>query len=353
MKDKKEIVDLLEKADFEQDWEGYQSMLQLTLAVLGYFTRTEEIFNKSFSFLYTPITNGLMSGLISKESYKEFGMHLVGTVSSQEDLDKMCQKFKNVADDAKKLMDVPLKDFLDSLEDIRDIQHTYLAYQIATKTVSNFLPKDTDESIFKQLEDARKYSEDFYKVSNQKITEVIGLLKKDFPDYSDSELQSVTVEELLDHTRNGKQLPDKEILQQRYKKSGVFSSKDGYVFLDAHNVEEIEKVQAASINNQKVTGTTAFKGVVRGRCRVINEFKDAVLEQGDILVTGMTDPQFVPLMKKAGAIVTDGGGMLCHAAIVAREMKKPCVIGTKHATKVFKDGMEIEVDANKGVVKIL
>ena len=67
----------------------------------------------------------------------------------------------------------------------------------------------------------------------------------------------------------------------------------------------------------------------------------------------MTTVDFVPLMQKACAIVTDEGGILCHAAIVSREMRKPCVIGTKVATKSLKDGDLVEVDAGKGVVNVL
>lgn len=67
----------------------------------------------------------------------------------------------------------------------------------------------------------------------------------------------------------------------------------------------------------------------------------------------MTTPDFVPAMQRAAAIVTDEGGILCHAAIIAREMRKPCVIGTKIATRVFKDGDLIEVDADKGIVRKL
>ena len=73
--------------------------------------------------------------------------------------------------------------------------------------------------------------------------------------------------------------------------------------------------------------------------------------QGDILVTEMTTPDFVPAMKRASAIVTDKGGITCHAAIVSRELNIPCVIGTKIATKVFKDGDVVEVNATSGVVK--
>ena len=62
---------------------------------------------------------------------------------------------------------------------------------------------------------------------------------------------------------------------------------------------------------------------------------------------------FIGAMEKAAAFVTDEGGITCHAAIIAREMKKPCIIGTKNATKVLKDGDIVEVDANTGIVKII
>mgnify|MGYP001562085147 CR=1 FL=1 len=78
-----------------------------------------------------------------------------------------------------------------------------------------------------------------------------------------------------------------------------------------------------------------------------------MLKNGDILVTFMPAPSHISAMEKAAAFVTDEGGITCHAAIVAREMKKPCIIGTKIATKVLKDGDMVEVDANKGIVKII
>lgn len=67
----------------------------------------------------------------------------------------------------------------------------------------------------------------------------------------------------------------------------------------------------------------------------------------------MTTPDFVPAMKKAAAVITDEGGITCHAAIMSRELGIPCVIGTKIATKVLRDGDLVEVDAEKGVVRIL
>ena len=76
-------------------------------------------------------------------------------------------------------------------------------------------------------------------------------------------------------------------------------------------------------------------------------------EEGEVLVCEMTTPDFLPLMKKAVAVVTDLGGTLSHAAIVARELRIPCVMATQHATKVLKNGDLVEVDAPLGIVRIL
>ena len=75
------------------------------------------------------------------------------------------------------------------------------------------------------------------------------------------------------------------------------------------------------------------------------------MEQGDIMLSHTTFPALVPAMKKAAAIITEDGGITCHAAIVARELQTPCVVGCKNATYILKDGDMVEVDANKGIVK--
>ena len=75
------------------------------------------------------------------------------------------------------------------------------------------------------------------------------------------------------------------------------------------------------------------------------------VKKGDIIVSPMTTADMMPALKRAGAIVTDEGGVICHAAIVSRELGKPCLIATKAATKLFKDGDLLEVDVYAGVVK--
>lgn len=103
---------------------------------------------------------------------------------------------------------------------------------------------------------------------------------------------------------------------------------------------------------KELKGVIANKGNVRGVVKVVLSSKDFhKINSGDILVTTMTSVDFVPVMEKAAAFVTNEGGITSHAAIVAREMNKPCIIGTKVATQVLKDGEEVEVDANAGIVR--
>ena len=114
-----------------------------------------------------------------------------------------------------------------------------------------------------------------------------------------------------------------------------------------------KKPAAEAITKGKIlmTGLGASPGVATGIVRLITAGKDlGKIKQGDIMVTKMTMPDMVPGMKRAGAIVTDEGGMACHAAIVSRELGCPAVVGTKKATSVLKDGMEVTVDGRKGMV---
>lgn len=109
-----------------------------------------------------------------------------------------------------------------------------------------------------------------------------------------------------------------------------------------------------TIKNHLENGVVAYPGIVRGRARILRTGADIKkVKKGDIIVAIMTFPHFVPAMEKASGFITDEGGILCHAAIVAREMKKPCIIGTKNATKVLKDGQHIELNANLNTIKVL
>ncbi|MGC9105669.1 MAG: pyruvate, water dikinase [Thermoprotei archaeon] len=114
-----------------------------------------------------------------------------------------------------------------------------------------------------------------------------------------------------------------------------------------------EKAEKVEPSKAKVLarGLPASPGLVTGRARIILDVhKASDFKQGEILVTKMTDPDWVPIMKIAAAIVTDEGGMTSHAAIVSRELGIPAVVGTGNATSVIKDGQTITVDAYRGII---
>jgi phosphohistidine swiveling domain-containing protein len=111
----------------------------------------------------------------------------------------------------------------------------------------------------------------------------------------------------------------------------------------------ITKPKKAS--GSSVSGLTGSQGKAEGPVKIVDPEKiNDDFPEGAVLVCAVTTPDYVPLMKKAGAIVTDQGGILSHAAIIARELKVPCIVGTGNATKVLKNGQVVSVDADAGTV---
>ena len=149
---------------------------------------------------------------------------------------------------------------------------------------------------------------------------------------------------------------DKKLLAERLKHCVIYVERG----LETVYVGQMEKKARATIkikidkNITELTGQTAQPGYAKGIVKIIFRAKDmAKFNEGDILVSVATDPDVVPVMKKAAAIVTEQGGITSHAAIVSRELGTPCIIGTKVATRVLKDGDLVEVDATKGIVRKL
>jgi len=108
---------------------------------------------------------------------------------------------------------------------------------------------------------------------------------------------------------------------------------------------------AAALGVVLLEGQGASPGIASGRVVLVRDVRDtSTIKEGDILVTKMTNPDMVPAMRRVKAIVTDEGGMTCHAAIVSRELGTPAVVGTKKATKILQDGQVITVDGEKGTI---
>lgn len=113
-------------------------------------------------------------------------------------------------------------------------------------------------------------------------------------------------------------------------------------------------IEGELLGHKEIKGQGAYPGIVRGIVRIIQIPADMKkMKNKNILVSQATSPDLLPAMRKAAAIVTNKGGLICHAAITARELKIPCIVGTNNATLILNDGDLVEVDANKGIVRII
>lgn len=157
--------------------------------------------------------------------------------------------------------------------------------------------------------------------------------------------------------------------KKHVKNSVIKARSKGYVFVSLNKGYKIytgkvfQKIYKEIISTpqdiKEIQGRVAMKGLSRGKVRLILHNKRNIskevanFKKGEILVTEMTRPDTIMACKKASAIVTDEGGITSHAAILSRELGIPCVIGTHNATQVLKTGDLVEVNANKGIIKIL
>jgi pyruvate,water dikinase len=146
-------------------------------------------------------------------------------------------------------------------------------------------------------------------------------------------------------------------VDERDGKIWILQARPETVWSRRNKEKKEQKEEGMTMESSKVLlkGLPASPGQGYGKAHVIRDPQDIdEFKDGEILVTEMTAPDWVPAMKKAQAIVTDSGGMTCHASIVSRELGIPCIVGTKSrgqaATEVLKDGEEITVDASNGVV---
>lgn len=232
----------------------------------------------------------------------------------------------------------------------------YYPLHIMVKMVVDVMNPELLERHLPLFEEARLYAEPVFTRSEEFMQAISKQLaaKLDIP----AELVLCAVKEEFEaYLHKGQPFVARQILEDRYKACALLWTNQERMLVVGQEVDEVEnliKRSVAKTDSRIVKGSIGYPGKVTGRVRIVfDPAKITDFHEGEILVSGMTRPEFLSLMKKAAAFVTDGGGILCHAAIVARELKKPCIIGTLIATKELKEGEMVEVDAEAGVVRKL
>lgn len=223
-------------------------------------------------------------------------------------------------------------------------------------------PKDVIHSIealaelISQRDWAKGYFTKILLSYNNLLNEIarrIGITLSDIYYYSHVEVE--------DYLKHKKIISNKELIKRK-KEGFVIVIKNGNFSLTSgsKNINKIIREEKISEPFDKVVNIHSFKGLsasagkIKGMAYVTEDASTlSDFKKGDILVTYMTTIEFIPAFRKASAVITDEGGMSCHAAIISREFKLPCIVGTKIATRAIQTGDLIEVDANNGIVKIL
>ncbi len=318
-----------------------------TLTVGGF-----PIFKKVIYFY----TNGITDCWVSRSEKDYLGERFNNLARADGAyLENLPKSFKTMADTVTAFLNShdPAKLSTGELDDFWKLVGKYYLPHLSVKYIVDYFTPEVLEKYLPMFENARLYAEPIFRNTEN--------FWESFAEHTalqagcSKEMILATLKGEIEAYFGGTPLPDKNILKNRYARSVLLVEEARQELFVGKDTGLIEDIVRSKIQMDLIRGQIAYQGKSAGRVRIVWNPSDPsiVFEYGDILVTGMTRPEFLPLMKKAGAFITDAGGILSHAAIVAREMKKPCIIGTGVATKVLKDGDLVEVDANVGVVKIL
>lgn len=257
--------------------------------------------------------------------------------------------------DLKKMSDRELTRFY---SDTMDVMNSYLAVYVMTE---EHCLSDIDEtkyvSLLSELGEIRLR---LRKEGEAMFSFLLGALAKEAARRAGlavSDLFYYTHDEVVSLLGKGKKVPA----------ASISTRKKGYALITRGGKQELltgprfrklyREIVTAKVT-EELRGRVAMTGSARGKVRLIrHDRRDisrriAAFRPGEILVTEMTRPDTVLACRKAAAIVTDEGGLACHAAIISRELGIPCVVGTGNATQVLKDGDLVEVDAENGIVKV-
>ena len=350
------LLEIIKKKNWQKNWAGPWSLLSCAYLGYQYTQQLKEVIGVSLEEALFVTKEGITSCYFLDEHKEAFGKALCAqaevdptlVTSWAQNLKKVTDEVLQVVADLKKepLTEKNFQMFLEAL-------YAYGVAHRIVKVVVDYLPKHVLDESLEMLSEARVYAEPAYEKTEEYMQYMAGQV---------SEVTGVRMEFILAMKRMQWErylmdgfMSDVNELERQYYSTVLYMQNGSLEYIDSLEDQVLlEKSLLKEENVSELKGQTAYKGKVVGRVRVILDPKKVNdFSEGDILVTGMTRPEYLSLVKKSVAFVTDAGGVLSHAAITARELQKPCVIGTNQATKVLKDGDLVEVDADNGVVRIL
>jgi phosphohistidine swiveling domain-containing protein len=345
------MIDSIKQHSWTSRWAQPTTFLSCDYWALQYFDSVKRTIGENIDNVIFISRKGHATCFMRKDSLDKFGRFTANLTQNDPDHALLIlHTAKKNFDQLKDVMDqlwgkIPTKEEYKRFHNVFD---RHLGYQVFIKKPLEYLEPELLVEFMPAFTDARVYTEEVYKITEKFLPSfLVEIASKE--GYNPETITCLTKEELENYFETGS-LPDKEILAERYEGSIIISENGKKTIVTGPMVNEIETMLTAK--KEVIQGNIAYSGRVSGRVRLIYDITENLeFNTGEILVTKMTDPQFLPLMRKSAAIVTDAGGILCHAAIVARELKKPCIIGTEVATKMLKDGDFVEVDANTGIVR--
>lgn len=347
-------VQFIKQHSWTKYWSSNWSFLSAWLWGNYYTKLMDQYIGIGFKETVIIARQGYSTCFFTLEDRKAYGDFLVAKIMNDPQwLPEFCVMLKNKVDEFR----VFLKDTSEPIDEKHfrrylELLYSYTCWHISPRHIIDYLPPTETKKYLSQLEEVRIYTEPVFKETEEFMVRYAKEIERKTK-YPAELICCLTGEELEDYWKNNN-LPELSILSKRLPESAIIfnDKKIPQSVIIGKDVIEIESALFGEVSVTEVKGTIAYPGKVMGKVHIVSDPKIVSnFIEGEILVTGMTRPDFLPLMKKAAAFVTDSGGILCHAAITAREMHKPGIIGTEKATKVFKDGDLVEVDAEKGIVR--
>ena len=282
----------------------------------------------------------------SKEELIQEKEHFVRLVKEKDSrLKKWHELGKKHLKEMKKLVDSA--DELDYEKDYEQIMDKIYPIYLHVTTIPFMVLRAVDKALeegeeHEEFEKVIELFEEFRKTSlnslHDTVLDKMWRAASDISDIKDYRDFSFFTPEELGRLFKGERYPDAEEIEKR-KQECILYEDDGELFFSYEcPLEKIGIAQQNFSEKKSLEGKTAHQGFARGKAKIINKAEDMKkFKDGDIIISINTTPDLMPVLSKCKAIVTDEGGITCHASIISRELKKPCVIGTKFAKKILKE----------------